>query len=84
MLAKKIAVFSNEEEKIRDLTGVVPYALETELVKEGAISKVGKPWTDTVQVDNRLVTGQNPQSATTFAKTVVSQIEIMQKKKNIN
>ena len=68
---KKVAAFTNKEEEAVELTEVMPYLLETELKKQGAIF-VGKDnWAENVQVSERLVTGQNPASASLVGKSVV-------------
>lgn len=60
---KNVAAFTNEEETLRGLEKVVPFLLETELKDRGANLVSGKPWSENVVVDDRLVTGQNPKSA---------------------
>jgi putative intracellular protease/amidase len=61
---KNVAAFTNEEEKAVGLTEVVPFLLADKLTERGAHHMPAPDWTDNVQVDGRLVTGQNPQSAT--------------------
>lgn len=60
---KKVNGFSNEEEEIVKLTDVVPFLLEEKLKERGGIYEKSEPWQTHVTVDERLVTGQNPQSA---------------------
>lgn len=60
---KKINGFSNEEEEIVKLTKVVPFLLEDKLKERGGIYEKSGPWQVHVTVDQRLITGQNPQSA---------------------
>ncbi len=60
---KKVNGFSNEEEAIVKLTNVVPFLLEDKLKAHGGIYEKSEPWQTHVTVDQRLVTGQNPQSA---------------------
>lgn len=60
---KNITGFTNAEEKEVKMDKVVPFLLETELVKKGG-KFIAKPnWQANVQVADRLVTGQNPASA---------------------
>jgi putative intracellular protease/amidase len=66
-----VAVFSDAEEAAVGLTGVVPFLLESALVARGARSVAGRPWSDTVAVSGRLITGQNPQSARSLASRVL-------------
>lgn len=60
---KKINGFTNEEESIVKLTEVVPFLLEDKLIERGGVFEKSEPWQVHVTVDQRLVTGQNPQSA---------------------
>ena len=69
---KNIATFTNDEEEAIGLTDVVPFALETALVKRGAIVHKADMFQEKVVVDRRLVTGQNPASARAVAEKVVA------------
>lgn len=60
---KKVNAFTNEEENIVGLTKVVPFLLEDKLKERGVLFEKSEPWQVHVVVDQRLVTGQNPQSA---------------------
>lgn len=60
---KKINAFTNEEEAAVGLTQVVPFLLETQLKERGAKFEKSGLWQVHVVSDQRLVTGQNPQSA---------------------
>jgi putative intracellular protease/amidase len=68
---KKVAGFSNAEEKAAGLTEVVPFLLEDKLKERGANYSEGEKFTEHVVRDGRLVTGQNPQSATKMAEIVL-------------
>lgn len=72
---KKLAVFTDEEEKVVKLEKVVPFLLESKLLKQGGKKFSGEPWTENAVVDNRLVTGQNPQSASKLGKLVVEELK---------
>ena len=61
---KKVNGFTNEEETIVGLTGVVPFMLEDKMKERGGIFEKSAPWQVYVVSDQRLITGQNPQSAT--------------------
>jgi len=61
---KDVAAFTNEEEAAVGLDKVVPFLLATALSERGARHQPAPAWTAKVVVDGRLVTGQNPQSAT--------------------
>jgi putative intracellular protease/amidase len=69
---KEMAVFSDEEERQGGLN--VPYSVAGRLAELGARLATGEPWSSTVVVDGRLVTGQNPQSTVATASRVASLI----------
>jgi putative intracellular protease/amidase len=68
---KKINGFTNEEEAIVKLTNVVPFLLEDKLKERGGIFEKSEPWQNHVTVAQRLVTGQNPQSAKAVGEAMV-------------
>ncbi|WP_442967888.1 type 1 glutamine amidotransferase domain-containing protein [Rhizobium sp. GR12] len=61
---KNLASFTDDEERAVKLEKVVPFLLATTLTDRGAHHHPAPDWTPRVVVDGRLVTGQNPQSAT--------------------
>ena len=65
---RKVAAFTNAEEEAVGKQDVVPYLLQEKLEEQGATVKLADNWEENVQVDERLVTGQNPQSAAGVAK----------------
>ncbi len=67
----RVTSFTNEEEQAVNLTGVVPFLLESKLTELGA-TFVGAPtFSAHVVTSGRLVTGQNPASAKGIAEAVV-------------
>ncbi|BAY21123.1 putative intracellular protease/amidase, ThiJ/PfpL family protein [Calothrix sp. NIES-2100] len=60
---KRVTGFTNTEEAAMDLTTVVPFLLEDRLKERGGIYSKAANWVLYVQVDGRLVTGQNPASS---------------------
>ena len=74
---KNFDCFTNEEETLNGTQNIVPFMLQTALEGHGGIFKGGKPWSDTVVVDGRLVTGQNPMSALSLGKKL---LELLQKR----
>jgi len=66
-----VSAFSNAEEVAVKLDRVVPFALETKLRERGAKYEAAPNFEAKVLVGNRLVTGQNPASATGVAEGVV-------------
>lgn len=69
---KKVAAFTNAEEAAVELTDIVPFLLADELEAKGATHVPGADFTEQVVVDERLVTGQNPQSATRVGREIVA------------
>ncbi|KGO93595.1 thiamine biosynthesis protein ThiJ [Flavobacterium subsaxonicum WB 4.1-42 = DSM 21790] len=72
---KKVAGFSNEEEKLVKLTGVVPFLLEDKLKEKGGIYEKSAPWQEHVIIDKRLITGQNPQSAKAVGEAILKALK---------
>ncbi len=68
---KNLAVFTDKEEAAVKLTDTVPFLLQTELEKLGATVKTAPNFTENAIRDGRVVTGQNPASATKAAELVV-------------
>ncbi|UEP23795.1 type 1 glutamine amidotransferase domain-containing protein [Burkholderia ambifaria] len=60
---KNLSAFTDEEERAVQLDHVVPFLLASTLTQRGAHHHPAPNWTAKVVVDGRLVTGQNPQSA---------------------
>jgi putative intracellular protease/amidase len=60
---KRVAAFTNAEERDVFSTDIVPFLLESELIKHGAKHQAAANWAANVVTDGRLVTGQNPASA---------------------
>lgn len=68
---KEITGFSNTEEILANRKKIVPFMLENEIKKREAFySKAKVPFIPYIKVDNRLVTGQNPQSPKQVAQAV--------------
>ncbi|KAK5583947.1 hypothetical protein RB653_005553 [Dictyostelium firmibasis] len=61
---KNVACFTNSEEEAVGLVKAIPFSLQDCMKERGAYVHVKPNWTSNVQVDGRLVTGQNPQSST--------------------
>lgn len=60
---KSVSAFTDDEERAVQLDKVVPFLLASTLTQRGAHHQPAPDWTAKVVVDGRLVTGQNPQSA---------------------
>ncbi|MGH3615958.1 MAG: type 1 glutamine amidotransferase domain-containing protein [Pseudonocardia sp.] len=68
---RAVTAFTNAEEAAAGLTDVVPFALQTALELRGARYSGSANFTAHVVADGRLVTGQNPASATGTAEAVL-------------
>lgn len=68
---KKVNGFTNEEEVAVKLDKVVPFLLEDKLKERGAQFEKSGLWQTHVVTDQRLVTGQNPQSAKAVGEAVL-------------
>ncbi|MCP9211774.1 type 1 glutamine amidotransferase domain-containing protein [Streptomyces cucumeris] len=68
---KNVAAFTNDEEATAGLTDVVPFLLQSKLEERGAKHTGAADFEPHVVVDGRLVTGQNPASATGLGEALV-------------
>ncbi|MBK1877433.1 type 1 glutamine amidotransferase domain-containing protein [Pelagicoccus mobilis] len=71
---KRVAGFTNAEERIAGLAGDVPFLLEDKLEECGAIVEKAGMFNDKVVVSGRLITGQNPASAARVAEALIESI----------
>ncbi|TFD94440.1 type 1 glutamine amidotransferase domain-containing protein [Jeotgalibacillus sp. R-1-5s-1] len=71
---KTIATFTDEEERATGLDIYMPFMLETRLRELGANVVLADNFTANVQVDGKLITGQNPQSTVGVAKAVIDSL----------
>lgn len=72
---KEVSAFTDEEEVAVKLAGVVPFPLETKIRSRGARFVEAPNFEPMVAVSERLVTGQNPASASGVATAVVQLLE---------
>lgn len=68
---KRVTGFTNEEEEEVHLTKVVPFLVEDELKRLGAIFEKVPNWQPFSITDGRLITGQNPASSTPAARALL-------------
>jgi putative intracellular protease/amidase len=68
---KDVAAFTNDEERAAKLDAVIPFFLADRLVERGARHQAAPNWKPKVVVSERLVTGQNPASATGVGAAMV-------------
>jgi putative intracellular protease/amidase len=69
---KEVAAFTNAEEEAAGLTESVPFLLQARLEELGAKHTAAANFQPHVVSDSRLVTGQNPASATGVAQAIVA------------
>ncbi len=72
---KKVNAFTNEEEIAVKLDNVVPFLLENKLIEHGAKFEKSGLWQKHITVDQRLITGQNPQSAIGVGEATLEEIK---------
>lgn len=72
---KRVTGFTNGEEEAVSLTHVVPFLVEDELKRLGAIFEKAPDWQPFSIVDGRLITGQNPASSTSAAQALVKLLD---------
>src|SRR6266513_2098410 len=68
---KHVTGFTNGEEEEMKLTKVVPFLVEDELLRLGAIFEKKANWQPFSIADGRLITGQNPASSTSAAQALL-------------
>lgn len=69
--SKHVSGFTNGEEEEVKLTHVVPFLVEDELLRLGAIFEKKANWQPFTITDGRLITGQNPASSTGTAQALL-------------
>jgi putative intracellular protease/amidase len=68
---KRVTGFTNGEEAEMKLTHIVPFLVEDELLRQGAVFAKLKDWQPLAITDGRLIT-ENPASSTSAAKAVLA------------
>jgi putative intracellular protease/amidase len=71
---KAVTGFTNSEEAAVQLTEVVPFLLEDELIKRGGEYQKAQDWHAFVVQDELIITGQNPASSALAAKKLLAQV----------
>src|SRR5579863_225292 len=74
---REVTGFTNGEEEAVGLTKVVPFLVEDEMLKLGAIFSKKADWAVHVVTDGLLITGQNPHSSGPAAKTLLTKLQQM-------
>ena len=69
---RAVTGFTNTEEEAVGLTDVVPFLVEDMLKASGGRYAKGADWASFVQVDGKLITGQNPASSREAAEALLN------------
>lgn len=72
---KVVNSFTDDEERAQGLEDVVPFLVESKLRERGAIFQHAAKYEPKVVVDGRLITGQNPASATPLGQALQRQLK---------
>jgi hypothetical protein len=72
---RTVTGFTNSEEEEMGLTKVVPFLVEDEMLKLGAVFSKVKDWGVHVVGDGLLITGQKPASSGPAAKTLMAAVQ---------
>ncbi len=73
---KAVSGFSNTEEDAVQLTNIVPFLLEDELIKRGADYQKVEDWNAFAVQDGLFITGQNPASSVLVAEKLIKQLAV--------
>jgi putative intracellular protease/amidase len=71
---KAVTGFTNSEEEAVQLTEVVPFLLEDELIKRGGEYQKAQDWHAFAVQDGLIITGQNPASSALAAEKLLAQL----------
>lgn len=71
---KVVTGFTNQEEDLNGTADLVPFLTESALREKGAKLEIGTAFSPVVRQDDRILTGQNPQSARALGQAVVSKL----------
>ena len=73
---KAVTGFTNSEEDAVQLTEVVPFLLEDELIKRGGEYQKAQDWHAFAVQDGLIITGQNPASSALAAEKLMTQLSV--------
>ena len=83
MKGRQLTAFSDTEEQVCGLTGVVPFSLESALVSLGASYSKGANFESYTVTDGNIITGQNPASAKEVARKLLIALKGMPKRAEV-
>lgn len=72
---KNVTGFTNNEETAIGLADKVPFLLESELIAKGGTYSKADNFESHIQIDGKLITGQNPASAANVAKALIEMMK---------
>jgi len=72
---KRVTGFSNSEEAAVELTNVVPYLVEDQILALGGLYEKVEDWNSLAVVDGLIITGQNPGSSAAVAENLVKALK---------
>jgi putative intracellular protease/amidase len=72
---KTVTAFTNAEEDAAQFTQDMPFLLETRLRELGAKFVAAENWSDHIEQDGNLITGQNPQSSESIAQALIRALQ---------
>jgi len=81
---KHVTGFTNGEEEVMQLTKVVPFLVEDELLRLGAVYEKMANWQPFSITDGRLITGQNPASSTSAAQALLKLMTVSELEPSTN
>lgn len=73
---KTVTAFTNSEERAAELDQSMPFLLESRLRALGGNFITHPNWSDHVERDGKLITGQNPQSSASVANAVIEALQV--------
>ncbi len=73
---RTITGFTNEEEIAAEQVKNMPFLLEDELLSNGANYIKASEWSDHIEVDDNIITGQNPQSSKSIAEAIIQKLKV--------
>ncbi len=71
---REVTGFSNEEEAAKNLTEVLPFLLQERMAEKGALYTSAPKFQEHCVVSGRLITGQNPASASAVGRALVEML----------
>ena len=72
---RTVTGFTNEEEIGAEQVENMPFLLEDELLKRDAKYIKTSEWSDHIEIDDNIITGQNPQSSKSIAEAIIQKLK---------